>query len=188
MTSRAVLLPGYLATSFCQDLLGFPPRRLFGRHKAKYDLATLRNLDRPRARSCGALGGAAPVFTSDQAMSITLPNGEGRTSFAVFAKDRKKTLFGKFINVFGELAASPMWRYLPMLSLPAVGASTLSAVRSLVANQQARPEPAVDHDEHADGPRYHAIRRVERAGRAETGPRKRRPDPQGTIRRDQKSA
>jgi hypothetical protein len=49
------------------------------------------------------------VFTSDQAMSITLPNGEGRPSFAVFAKDRKKTLFGKFINVFGELAASPMW-------------------------------------------------------------------------------
>jgi hypothetical protein len=48
-----------------------------------------------------------------------------------------------------------------MLSLPAAGASTLSAVRFLVANQQARPEPAVDHDEHADGPRYHAIRRVE---------------------------
>ena len=81
-----------------------------------------------------------PLQQAKQATSISLPNGAGRTSFACFAKDRKKTLFGKFIDVFGELAASPMLSYLPMLSLPAVGASTLNAVRSLVANLQAHGE------------------------------------------------
>jgi hypothetical protein len=94
-------------------------------------------LPSPQSSSYGAGGSAVPLQQAKQAMSITLPNGAGRTSFAVFAKDRKKTLFGKFIDVFGELAASPMLSYLPMLSLPAVGASTLSAVRSLVANLQA---------------------------------------------------
>lgn len=90
------------------------------------------------AAAAGTAGGAAvPLQQAKQAQTITLPNGSGRTSFACFAKDRKKTLFGKFIDVFGELAASPMLSYLPMLSLPAVGVSTLNAVRSLVANLQA---------------------------------------------------
>jgi hypothetical protein len=94
-------------------------------------------LPSPQAATSGANGSAVALQQAKQAMSITLPNGGGRTSFACFAKDRKKTLFGRFIDVFGELAASPMLSYLPMLSLPAVGASTLSAVRSLVANLQA---------------------------------------------------
>ncbi len=88
--------------------------------------------------AAGAAGGAAvPLQQPKQAQSLSLPNGAGRTSFACFAKDRKKTLFGKFLDVFGELAASPMLSYLPMLSLPAVGVSTLNAVRALVANLQA---------------------------------------------------
>lgn len=86
--------------------------------------------------STPAGGAAVPLQQAKQATTLTLPNGAGRTSFACFAKDRKKTLFGKFIDVFGELAASPMLSYLPMLSLPAVGASTLNAVRALVANLQ----------------------------------------------------
>jgi hypothetical protein len=94
-------------------------------------------LPSPQASSYGVSGSAVPLQQAKQAMSITLPNGAGRTSLAIFAKDRKKTLFGKFVDVFGELAASPMLSYLPMLSLPAVGASTLNAVRSLVANLQA---------------------------------------------------
>lgn len=94
----------------------------------------------PQSSSSGAGATAVPLQQAKQATSISLPNGAGRTSFACFAKDRKKTLFGKFIDVFGELAASPMLSYLPMLSLPAVGASTLNAVRSLVANLQAHGE------------------------------------------------
>jgi hypothetical protein len=97
-------------------------------------------LPSPQSPSSGAGATAVPLQQAKQATSISLPNGAGRTSFACFAKDRKKTLFGKFIDVFGELAASPMLSYLPMLSLPAVGASTLNAVRSLVANLQAHGE------------------------------------------------
>jgi hypothetical protein len=80
---------------------------------------------------------SVPLQQAKQAQSISLPGGTGRTSFACFAKDKRKTLFGQFVDVFGQLAGSPMLSYLPMLSLPAVGISTLNAVRSLVANLQA---------------------------------------------------
>jgi hypothetical protein len=96
-------------------------------------------LPSPQTAPAGS-GNAVQLQQAKQAQTLSLPNGGGRTSFACFAKDRKKTLFGKFIDVFGELAASPMLSYLPMLSLPAVGASTLNAVRSLVANLQAHGE------------------------------------------------
>jgi hypothetical protein len=94
----------------------------------------------PTPQAAPGAASAVPLQQAKQAQSISLPNGAGRTSFACFAKDRKKTLFGKFIDIFGELAASPMLSYLPMLSLPAVGASTLNAVRSLVGNLQAHGE------------------------------------------------
>ena len=83
---------------------------------------------------------SVPLQQAKQAQSISLPGGTGRTSFACFAKDKRKTLFGQFVDVFGQLAASPMLSYLPMLSLPAVGISALNAVRSLVANLQAHGE------------------------------------------------
>ncbi len=91
----------------------------------------------PSPQASGAGAAAVPLQQAKQATTLSLPNGAGRTSFACFAKDRKKTAFGKFIDVFGELAASPILSYLPMLSLPAVGVSTLNSVRSLVANLQA---------------------------------------------------
>ncbi len=72
-----------------------------------------------------------------QAQSISLPGGVGKHSFACFAKDKRKTLFGQFVDVFAQLASSPMLSYLPMLSLPAVGVQTVNAVRSLVGNLQA---------------------------------------------------
>jgi hypothetical protein len=72
-----------------------------------------------------------------QSLSLSLPTGLGKTSFACFAKDKRRTLFGQFVDVFAQLAASPMLSYLPMLSLPAVGVSTVNAVRSQVANLQA---------------------------------------------------
>jgi hypothetical protein len=83
---------------------------------------------------------SVPLQQAKQSQSISLPGGIGRTSFACFAKDKRKTLFGQFVDVFGQLASSPMLSYLPMLSLPAVGISTLNAVRSLVANLQAHGE------------------------------------------------
>jgi hypothetical protein len=94
----------------------------------------------PAAKAAGAGTASVPLQQAKQAQSITLPGGIGRTSFACFAKDKRKTLFGQFVDVFGQLASSPMLSYLPMLSLPAVGLSTLNAVRSLVANLQAHGE------------------------------------------------
>jgi hypothetical protein len=85
-------------------------------------------------------GASVPLQQAKQAQSISLPGGIGKTSFACFAKDKRKTLFGQFVDVFGQLASSPVLSYLPMLSLPAVGISTLNAVRSLVANLQAHGE------------------------------------------------
>jgi hypothetical protein len=89
----------------------------------------------PAAKATGAA--SVPLQQAKQAQSISLPGGTGRTSFACFAKDKRKTLFGQFVDVFAQLASSPMLSYLPMLSLPAVGISALNAIRSLVANLQA---------------------------------------------------
>jgi hypothetical protein len=94
----------------------------------------------PTAAKETAGGASVPLQQAKQAQSISLPGGLGKTSFACFAKDKRKTLFGQFVDVFGQLAASPVLSYLPMLSLPAVGISTLNAVRSLVANLQAHGE------------------------------------------------
>lgn len=92
----------------------------------------------PYQAATAAAGGAAiPLQQAKQAQSISLPGGVGKHSFACFAKDKRKTLFGQFVNVFAQLASSPMLSYLPMLSLPAVGVQTVNAVRSLVGNLQA---------------------------------------------------
>lgn len=94
----------------------------------------------PASAKAATSGASVPLQQAKQAQSISLPGGIGKTSFACFAKDKRKTLFGQFVDVFGQLAASPVLSYLPMLSLPVVGISTLNAVRSLVANLQAHGE------------------------------------------------
>lgn len=84
-----------------------------------------------------AAGGASvPLQAASQAQSITLPGGSGKHSFACFAKDRQKTLFGTFVGVFATLLNSPLTSYLPMLSMPVIGPPALNAMRSLVANLQ----------------------------------------------------
>lgn len=85
-------------------------------------------------------GSSIPLQQAKQATSVVLPGGAGKTSFAVFAKDRRKTVFGNFVSVFAALTNTPLFSYLPMLSLPVVGPATLTAVRSLVANLQAHGE------------------------------------------------
>jgi hypothetical protein len=85
-------------------------------------------------------GSSIPLQQTKQASSVLLPGGAGKTSFAVFAKDKKKTVFGNFISVFATLTNSPLFSYLPMLSMPVVGPATLTAMRSLVANLQAHGE------------------------------------------------
>jgi hypothetical protein len=83
-----------------------------------------------------ANGTSVPLQAASQAQSITLPGGSGKHSFACFAKDRQKTLFGTFVGVFATLLNSPLTSYLPMLSMPVIGPPALNAMRSLVANLQ----------------------------------------------------
>jgi hypothetical protein len=93
------------------------------------------------AASAAAGGAAAPASTVQlqapkQAQSITLPGGLGKTSFACFAKDPRKTLFGSFVDVMSKVVNSPLTSYLPLLSLPVVGSVALAGIKGLVGSLQ----------------------------------------------------
>jgi hypothetical protein len=91
------------------------------------------------ASSAGAAAAPAttvPLQAAKQAQSITLPGGLGKTSFACFAKDPRKTLFGSFVDVMSKVVNSPLVSYLPLLSLPVVGSTALSGVKALVGSLQ----------------------------------------------------
>ncbi len=70
-----------------------------------------------------------------QAQTIMLTGGMGKMSFAAFAKGRKKTAFGSFLDTILNLtqAASP---FVPLLNLPVVGTASLTEIRNLVGNLQ----------------------------------------------------
>jgi hypothetical protein len=89
-----------------------------------------------KAPTAAASGSSVPLQAANQSQSITLPGGSGKHSFACFAKDRQRTLFGTFVGVFSTLLNSPAATYLPMLSMPVIGPPALNAMRSLVANLQ----------------------------------------------------
>jgi hypothetical protein len=94
----------------------------------------------PGSGAAAPAGASIPLQQAKQATSVVLPGGAGKTSFAIFAKDRRKTVFGSFVSVFATLTNMPIFSYLPMLSMPVVGPATLTAMRSLVANLQAHGE------------------------------------------------
>jgi hypothetical protein len=77
-----------------------------------------------------------PLQAPKQAQSITLPGGLGKTSFACFAKDPRKTLFGSFVDVMSKVVNSPLTSYLPLLSLPVVGSVALAGIKGLVGSLQ----------------------------------------------------
>ncbi len=82
-------------------------------------------------------GNSIPLQAASQSQTISLPSGAGKHSLACFVKDKRKTLFGNFVSIFGTLLNSPAATYLPMLSLPVIGTPALDAIKSLVANLQA---------------------------------------------------
>jgi hypothetical protein len=88
-----------------------------------------------------AAGGGAPPATvplqqAKQAQSITLPGGLGKTSFACFAKDPRKTLFGSFVDIMAKVVNSPLVSYLPLMTLPVVGSTALAGIKGLVGSLQ----------------------------------------------------
>ena len=79
---------------------------------------------------------AIPLQNANQAQSLMLPSGKGKTAFLAFVKDRKLSAFGTFLSAFEQLAGAGA-PFIPLLNLPVVGGATLGAVRGLVANLQA---------------------------------------------------
>ena len=92
----------------------------------------------PAATSVAAASPSANIQLQapKQAQSITLPGGLGKTSFACFAKDPRKTLFGSFLDVMSKVLNSPLTSYLPLLSLPVVGSVALAGIKGLVGSLQ----------------------------------------------------
>jgi len=101
----------------------------------------------PKAKPAAAAGAAAtpgtmapaapiPLQAAKQSQSITLPGGLGKTSFACFAKDPRKTLFGSFVDIMSKVVNSPMASYLPLMSFPVVGSLGLAGIKGLVGSLQ----------------------------------------------------
>jgi hypothetical protein len=79
-----------------------------------------------------------PLQAAKQSQTLTLPGGLGKTSFACFAKDPRKTLFGNFVDVMSKVVNSPLVSYLPLLSFPVVGSMGLAGIKGLVGSLQAQ--------------------------------------------------
>ena len=84
----------------------------------------------------GAPAAAIPLQAAKQSQSLTLPGGLGKTSFACFAKDPRKTLFGSFVDVMSKVVNSPLVSYLPLMSFPVVGSMGLAGIKGLVGSLQ----------------------------------------------------
>jgi hypothetical protein len=96
----------------------------------------------PAAAAAASAGTAAapaasiPLQAAKQSQSLTLPGGLGKTSFACFAKDPRKTLFGSFVDVMSKVVNSPLVSYLPLMSFPVVGSMGLAGIKGLVGSLQ----------------------------------------------------
>jgi hypothetical protein len=88
------------------------------------------------AESSAAPATSIPLQAPKQAQSLVLPGGLGKTSFACFAKDPRRTLFGSFVDVMSKVVNSPLVSYLPLMSLPVVGSAALAGIKGLVGSLQ----------------------------------------------------
>jgi hypothetical protein len=90
----------------------------------------------PTPGAPGAPAATIPLQAAKQSQSLTLPGGLGKTSFACFAKDPRKTLFGSFVDVMSKVVNSPLVSYLPLMSFPVVGSVGLAGIKGLVGSLQ----------------------------------------------------
>jgi hypothetical protein len=86
--------------------------------------------------AAGAPAATIPLQAAKQSQSLTLPGGLGKTSFACFAKDPRKTLFGNFVDVMSKVVNSPLVSYLPLMTFPVVGSAGLAGIKGLVGSLQ----------------------------------------------------
>jgi hypothetical protein len=91
----------------------------------------------PAAPGAAAASAATiPLQQAKQSQSLTLPGGLGKHSFACFAKDPRKTLFGSFVDVMSKVVNSPLVSYLPLMTFPVVGSAGLAGIKGLVGSLQ----------------------------------------------------
>jgi len=91
----------------------------------------------PPASTTPASALATPsIQQASQTQTLALPNGVGKASVVVFAKDKKKTAFGMFISAISTATNMAQPAMMPLLSLPTIATPALAAVRALVANLQ----------------------------------------------------
>jgi hypothetical protein len=88
------------------------------------------------AAAAAAPAATIPLQAAKQSQSLTLPGGMGKHSFACFAKDPRKTLFGSFVDVMSKVVNSPLVSYLPLMSFPVVGSMGLAGIKGLVGSLQ----------------------------------------------------
>jgi hypothetical protein len=88
------------------------------------------------AATAAAPAATIPLQAAKQSQSLTLPGGMGKHSFACFAKDPRKTLFGSFVDVMSKVVNSPLVSYLPLMSFPVVGSMGLAGIKGLVGSLQ----------------------------------------------------
>src|SRR5262249_40418551 len=58
-----------------------------------------------------------PLQPLEQVHTMQLSKGVGRTKLTVFVKDRKKSVFGTIVNMFGTMAGGASTSYLSLLNL-----------------------------------------------------------------------
>jgi hypothetical protein len=90
----------------------------------------------PAVAAAAAPAASIPLQAAKQSQSITLPGGLGKTSFACFAKDPRKTLFGSFVDIMSKVVNSPLVSYLPLMTFPVVGSAGLAGIKGLVGSLQ----------------------------------------------------
>jgi hypothetical protein len=90
------------------------------------------------AAAAKSSGGAAGVqlATPGTDHSIALPGGVGKAAFACFAKDRKRSAFGMFLNAIVQATNSSLTSLVPLLSMPVISAPALQTIRALAGALQ----------------------------------------------------
>jgi hypothetical protein len=118
----------------------FPPKASASSTAAKATKKSGLNFLPQQAAAPSGGGGSAPAATipmqqPSQAQTIMLTGGMGKLAFSAFAKGRKKTAFGSFVDTILSLTtvAQP---FIPLLNLPIVGTASLQGIRTLVGNLQ----------------------------------------------------
>ena len=82
------------------------------------------------------LAAGVQLSTPGAGQSIALPGGVGKAAFACFAKDRKRSAFGMFINAIVQATNSQLTSLVPLLSMPIISAPALQTIRALAGALQ----------------------------------------------------